>query len=121
MRRSNYVLSVPLALIPAFESLLLIASDGWRLYEMAPRGSTGTPSEERNLIPLHITSNRVASRRLMRALILLNRAGRQLDFASQATPDRFHRDRLHSFAEGLRELSIPLSRLASRFEKGGEL
>ena len=71
--------------------------------------------------PLEITSSRVASRRLARAVTLLHRAGRQLDSASQAAPDRFHRDRLRFFATGLRDLAIPLSRIASHLEKGGEL
>lgn len=72
------------------------------------------------MVPLDPTSSRTASRRLMRALTLLNRAGRQLDGASYAAPDRFHRDRLRFFATGLRELSLPLWRVASIFEKGGE-
>jgi hypothetical protein len=66
-------------------------------------------------------SDRLASRHLTRALTLLNRAGRQLDGASNAAPDRFHRDRLRYFATGLRELSLPLWRVASILEKGGEL
>lgn len=64
-------------------------------------------------------SSRTASRRLTRALTLLRRAGRQLDNASQTAPDHYNRDRLHSLALGLRELSLPLSRIASRLEKGG--
>jgi hypothetical protein len=69
---------------------------------------------------LDTTSTRTASRRLTRAVSLLARAGRQLYCASQAAPDRFHRDRLHFFADGLRELSLPLSRIASRLERGGD-
>jgi hypothetical protein len=69
---------------------------------------------------LDTPSNRIASRRLTRAVSLLTRAGRQLYCASQSVPDRFHRDRLHFFAKGLRELSLPLARIASRLEKGGE-
>ena len=65
-------------------------------------------------------STRTASRRLERAVPLLNRAGRQLDRASQAAPDRFHRDRLYSLASGLRDFTLPLSRIASRLQKGGE-
>jgi hypothetical protein len=64
------------------------------------------------------SSRRIASRRLARAVTLLHRAGRQLDGASHASPDRFHRDRLLSFATGLRELAVPLSRIASSLEKG---
>ncbi len=70
---------------------------------------------------LHTNSHRVASRRLARAVTLLNRAGRQLDGASHIAPDRFHRDRLHHLATGLRELSLPLSRIVSVLEKGWEL
>jgi hypothetical protein len=66
-------------------------------------------------------SNRVASRRLTRGVTLITRAGRALDGASQAASDRFHRDRLRVFATGLREVSLPLSRVASILEKGGEL
>jgi hypothetical protein len=73
------------------------------------------------MVPLNRTSNRTASRRLVRAVTLLNRAGRQLDSASHAAPDHFHRDRLRFFATGLRELSLPLSRVASILEKGGEI
>lgn len=63
-------------------------------------------------------SRRAASRRLERAITLLHRAGRQLDAASHAAPDRFHRDRLYNLALGLRELSLPLARIASRLQKG---
>ena len=70
---------------------------------------------------LNHTSKRHTSRRLTRAVTLLHRAGRQLDTASQTAPDRYNRDRLHTLAIGLRELSLPLSRIASRLEKGGEL
>lgn len=62
-------------------------------------------------------SRRIASRRLAR-VTLLNLAGRQLDGASHTAPDRFHRDRLRFFATGLRELSLPLSRIASHLDRG---
>ena len=68
----------------------------------------------------HSRSLRVASRRLTRAVTLLGRAGRQLDDASRVVPDPFNRERLHYFAVGLRDISLPLSRIASRLEKGGE-
>lgn len=67
------------------------------------------------------TSSRIASRRLERAVTLLNRAGRQLDRASHVAPDRFQRDRLFSLASGLREFTLPLSRLASYLQRGGQL
>jgi hypothetical protein len=65
-----------------------------------------------------ISSHRIASRRLTRAVALLYRAGLQLDGASQIAPDRHNRDRLHTLAVGIRELSLPLSRIASRLERG---
>jgi hypothetical protein len=73
------------------------------------------------MAPLELTSSRAASRRLARAVTLLNRAGQQLDGASHAAPDRFHRDHLHFLATGLRELSLPLARIASVLQKGGQL
>ena len=64
-------------------------------------------------------THRAASRRLCRAVTLLFRAGRQLEAASNYTPDKYNSDRLRSLATGLRDLSLPLSRIASRFQKGG--
>lgn len=66
------------------------------------------------------TSPRLASRRLARAITLLHRAGRQLDTASQSAPDHYHRDRLHCLVLGLREIALPLSRIATHLEKGGQ-
>jgi hypothetical protein len=66
-------------------------------------------------------SHRIASRRLTRAITLLTRAGRQLDNASRLAPDKYNADRLRFFAIGIRDLSLPLSRIASRLEKGGAL
>jgi hypothetical protein len=63
-------------------------------------------------------SHRNASRRVARAVILLSRAGEQLQAASQTTPDRYSCDRLRFLATGIRELSIPLSKIATCFEKG---
>jgi hypothetical protein len=72
------------------------------------------------MTPLHNTSNRIASRRLSKAVTLLFRAGKQLDAASRTAPDKYHADRLRFFATGLRDVSLPLYRIASRLEKGGE-
>jgi len=69
--------------------------------------------------PLNPVSDRTASRRLTRAVTLLGRAGRQLDAASRLAPDNYHADRLRFLATGLRDLSLPLSRIASCLEKGG--
>ncbi len=69
----------------------------------------------------HPESHRIASRRVTRAVSLLARAGRQLDSAGRLAPDQYQRDRLKVVASGLRDLSLPLSRIASRLEKGREL
>ncbi len=71
-----------------------------------------------NLCGLHPTSARIASCRLNRAVSLLSRAGRQLDDASRFAPSKFHRDRLYVFASGLRDLAIPLARIASHLQRG---
>lgn len=64
------------------------------------------------------TSPRAASRRVARAVSFLTLAGEQLAAASHASPDRYHRNKLHSFSIGIRELSLPLSRIASHLERG---
>jgi hypothetical protein len=66
------------------------------------------------------TSNRTASRKLVRAVTLLTLAGQQLSAASQTSVDRYHRNKFHRLALGLREFSLPLSRIASLLERGGE-
>jgi hypothetical protein len=66
------------------------------------------------------SSHRIASRRLIRAVTLLCRAGRQLAEASRIAPDPYNRERLHYFATGIRDLSLPLSRIASRLERGDQ-
>lgn len=65
------------------------------------------------------TSPRLATRRIHRAVTLLFRAGRQLDAAGCAMPDPYHSDRLRHLAVGLRDFSLPLSRLAARLDNGG--
>jgi hypothetical protein len=65
-------------------------------------------------------SRRVASRRLAKAVVLLHRAGQQLRNASQSAPDRYNRDKLHILALGLRDISVPLSKLATLLHKEGE-
>ena len=64
-------------------------------------------------------SYQTASRRLARVVTLLYRAGKQLDAASKEAPDGYHADRLYYFATGLRDLSLPLARIASQLEKRG--
>jgi hypothetical protein len=66
------------------------------------------------------TSNRTASRKLVRAVTFLTLAGQQLNAASHASSDRYHRNKFHRLALGLREFSLPLSRLASLLERGGD-
>ena len=85
-----------------------------------PSKESGRHQKVVSMATLDTPSSRIASRRLTRAVTLLTRAGRQLYCASLAAPDRFNRDRLHFFADGLRELSLPLARIASRLEKAGE-
>lgn len=68
---------------------------------------------------LHPTSRRVASRRVLRAVALIARAGRQLDAASNASPDRHNRERLRFFVAGFRDLAASFSKVASQFERGG--
>ena len=76
---------------------------------------------EHKLKSVDRTSNRIASRRLQRALVLLNRAGQQFDAASSAATTRQDREHLRSLASGIRELYIPLSKTASRLEREGSL
>lgn len=68
---------------------------------------------------LHPSSRRIASRRVLRAVTLLNRAGRQLDSASKAAPDRHNRERLLFFVTGFRDLANTFSKIASQLERGG--
>src|SRR2546421_6537564 len=68
---------------------------------------------------LESTSPRIASRRLTRAVKLLVRAGRQLESASLAAPDKYNQDRLKLIASGLRAISIPLCKIASHLERRG--
>ena len=66
----------------------------------------------------HLHSRRIASRRVLRAVVLLTRASRQLDSASKAAPDRHNRDRLRFFVAGFRDLASSFSRIASQLERG---
>ena len=68
---------------------------------------------------LESSSNRFATRHLSKAVVLLIRAGRQLDAASRTAPDKYNADRLRFFATGLRDVTLPLHRIASRLQKGG--
>lgn len=63
--------------------------------------------------------NRVASVRVARAASHLNQAGRQLAAATDAAPDRYHRQRLRRLLADLRALSLPVAGLASSLERGG--
>jgi len=85
-------------------------------FPKAPNAKKGTVVKHTDY-PL--PSHRLASRRLTRAVTLVVRAGRQLDSASDAAPDRYNRDRLRLLATGLRSLSIPMSKIATHLERGG--
>jgi hypothetical protein len=74
-----------------------------------------------NVARFNPTSPRIASRQITRVVTLLACAGRQLDHASRVAPDKYNSDRLRFLATGLRDLSLPLTRIASQLEKGGEL
>lgn len=65
------------------------------------------------------TSNRAASLRVARAASHLHQAGKQLAAATQAAPNRYHRDRLHRLLVDLRELALPVTGLVSSLERGG--
>jgi len=78
-----------------------------------------TPSDKVSMAPLHNSSNRIASRRLSKAVTLLFRAGKQLDAASRTAPDKYHADRLRFLATGVRDVTLPLCRIASHLEKRG--
>jgi hypothetical protein len=69
---------------------------------------------------LNLKSNRAASRKLVRAVSFLARASKQLGAASQASPDRYHRNKFHRLALGLRVFSVPSSRIASVLERADE-
>ena len=65
-------------------------------------------------------SPRIASRRLQRSISLLTYASTELYRAGQAAGDSYTRNRLRVFADGLRSVSIPLSRIASHLERGAQ-
>jgi hypothetical protein len=67
------------------------------------------------------SSHRIASRHIAKAVILLSRAGQQLQAASQTTADKYSCDRLRFFATGVRDVALPLSRIASCLERGRDL
>lgn len=66
------------------------------------------------------TSNRTASRKLVRAVTFLTLAGQALNAAGQVSKDHYHRKKFHRLAVGLREFSLPLSRIATLLERGGD-
>jgi hypothetical protein len=66
------------------------------------------------------TSNNDARLRLARVVRLLNRAGEQLQAARHASDDRYHRNALNEIVIGLRDVSLPLSRIASSLKRGCE-
>jgi hypothetical protein len=64
------------------------------------------PGARYNLRPTELdnSSNRFATRHFSKAVVLLIRAGRQLDAASRTASDKYHADRLRFFAIGLRDV-----------------
>ena len=68
---------------------------------------------------VHNKCSRLASRGVSKAVTLLFRAGKELEAASRNAPDRYNADRLKFLALGVREVTLPLHRLASHLEKGG--
>ena len=89
--------------------------------KQSPRFTAGGRKETTFLSYEHPApiSRRLASRRLTRAITFLTRAGRQLENASRIAPDKYNRDRLQFLAIGLRNLSVPLSKIASLLQHGG--
>jgi hypothetical protein len=81
----------------------------------------GEKGNDLNRERLNLTSPRIASRRLRRAVTLLFRAGKQLDAASITSPDRYGAERLRFFATGVRDVALPLSKIASCLERGRDL
>lgn len=67
------------------------------------------------------SSRRIASRHVAKAVILLSRAGQQLQAASQTIADNYSCDRLRFFATGVRDVALPLSKIASCLERGYDL
>ena len=65
------------------------------------------------------TFNRAASLRVARASFHLHQAGYQLAAATNATPDRYHQQRLRRLVADLRELSEPLAGLVSSLGRAG--
>jgi hypothetical protein len=63
-------------------------------------------------------SHRIASRRVQRCIALLACASTELHRASGAANDTYSRDRLKNLANGLRDVGVPLSRIASHLERG---
>lgn len=68
---------------------------------------------------LDLKLNRVASRRLARAVSHLQSAGQQIAAATQVAPTRYHQKQLRRLAVDIRTLSAPIAGLASLLERGG--
>ncbi len=64
--------------------------------------------------------NRAASRHIVRAAALLNRAERHLSAANYSSSDRFLQEQLQGLAFDLRRLDAPLYRLSNAVRFGGE-
>ncbi len=64
------------------------------------------------------SSHRIASRRVQRCIALLTCASTELYRASGTANDTYSRDRLKCLASSLRDLAVPMSRIASHLERG---
>jgi hypothetical protein len=67
------------------------------------------------------SSHRIASRRVQRCVALLTCASTELYRASGAANDTHSRNRLRYLANGLRDIGLPLARIASHLERGERL
>jgi hypothetical protein len=68
----------------------------------------------------HPNTHLLASNRIHKALSLLTLAGSHIASAIQASPDRYHADRLRSLDYGLQELRDPLNELAGSLKVGDQ-
>jgi len=59
------------------------------------------------------------SSKLVKPRMERERTGKQLDAASRTAPDKYHADRLRFLATGVRDVTLPLCRIASHLQKRG--
>jgi hypothetical protein len=66
---------------------------------------------------LNLSPHKTASPPLRRALTLLFRACKEISSAIRVAPDEYHRQCLHCLAAEVKDLSLPLARVAARIAK----